>query len=320
MEAALEEAAHAKATVVRLRRERETMRQEISEKDQGLVGKLKAQLIDLENALTISRNATQTLRSQLDGYKTREEEDEILRRDLFQQLEKAGAFEFVGEGKEVLDQRELLELLSKKGHRNLTVQKLEGGKKRPTKGGLTLDTDDVTLNRGRLFDDAAEGIGISHSTFSPDSDSVVSRFHFPLLSAVTDVDAPGFSLVDKSSRLVRPAIRHTQFRFDQQESSQGHRRDESNRPATETSFNSTPSSRYSTVIRAENERTVNRSYISPFSSSREIGTPSFSQSYRPDSITCEQDWNESTNSTRQRRIRHEIYSNRLDRQPFYHGR
>ena len=70
----------------------------------------------------------------------------------------------------MLDQRELLELLSKKGHRNLTVQKLEGGKK-PRGGLLSLATDDVTLNRGKLFDEAAEGI--SHSTFSPDSDSVV---------------------------------------------------------------------------------------------------------------------------------------------------
>lgn len=130
LEKALEDIADAKSTIVRLRRERETLRTEIGEKDQGLVGKLQQKVKDLERALTSSRGATLTVKAELATAEKLSQEKigvlEIQVRELFDILQKTGGHEFVQDEHSVLDRQVLLDTLSQKYHRTMAIRSLEG--------------------------------------------------------------------------------------------------------------------------------------------------------------------------------------------------
>lgn len=188
---------------------------------------------------------------------------------------------------------------------------MEGGKK-SSRGPLSLDTDDATLNRGKRFDEAAEGI--SYSTFSPDSDSVVC-FSSRIARSFADKIDTGFSMVYAGSSIVQLALRSPQFRLRQQKSSIGQRQRPSS-TATDSPIDTSapfcrPPLRY--TASATDERITHLSRFRPLSSSLQISTSSFSESRRPDPITRKQDWDQPASTTRQRRIGRQVNPHRFVR-------
>lgn len=157
LEDALEDAADARATVARLRREREALEEEIAQKDEGLVGQLKSRVDELERNLFASRAVGETLRGELSNrqsaYKARIAALELQVRELFNMLKEAKTLESIRDDGGVLDRRELMDLMEKKIQRTKAIQRLEG-----------------TSGSGLQVEDAYEGSG------QPPSSPRKSRF------------------------------------------------------------------------------------------------------------------------------------------------
>jgi hypothetical protein len=161
LEKALDELADAKGAVVRLRKDREGLREELSLMDDGLVSRLKSRIEELEQALVTSRGATEALRGQLASTE-RSHRDEMRSHDLkFQELytmyqEMHGLDNSMGDDEPNLDRRELLASTEKRMHRIQAIKKLEGPSKRGTRdiGGEELVEVEVTSPRKSRFEDA----------------------------------------------------------------------------------------------------------------------------------------------------------------------
>lgn len=130
LEIALEDAADAKATISRMKREREALEEEIAQKDQGLVGKLKAQVEATERALVTSRSATQTLMSEMVEIERINQEKvtalETQAEGLFNMLDETNLLETIRDQDGTLDRTELVDLMQKKIQRTKAIRKLEG--------------------------------------------------------------------------------------------------------------------------------------------------------------------------------------------------
>ncbi|KAL8279166.1 hypothetical protein RQP46_008422 [Phenoliferia psychrophenolica] len=131
LEDALEDAADARATIARLRRERETLQEEIAEKDGDMTGQLKHRVTELERNLTTSRAVGEALKSELANteraYKNRIAALELQVRELFNMLKEAKTLEAIRDDSGVLDRRELMDMMEKKIQRTKAIQRLEGG-------------------------------------------------------------------------------------------------------------------------------------------------------------------------------------------------
>lgn len=139
LQEAIEDAADAKATVIKLKREQEALKEEIAQKDQGLVGKLKSRVDNLERALKTSRSATDTIKAELAGneriYQEKIVSLDLQNRELFTMLEETKALDSIaGEDKGILPRQELVDLLRKREERKKAVRKLEGSPR--TKSGV----------------------------------------------------------------------------------------------------------------------------------------------------------------------------------------
>lgn len=130
LDIAEEELAEAKSTIARLRRQREALEEEISQKDQGVVGELKARIGELESHLETSRAAGESLKSELSSthksYQDKMAALELQVRELFNMLKEAKTLESVRDDGGVLDRRELMNLMEKKIQRTKAIQRLEG--------------------------------------------------------------------------------------------------------------------------------------------------------------------------------------------------
>ncbi|KAK4699038.1 V-type H+-transporting ATPase subunit D, partial [Phenoliferia sp. Uapishka_3] len=130
LEIALEDAADARATIARLRRERDNLEDEIAEKDGGIAGQLKARIQDLERNLATSRAVSEALKVDLSNtertYQDRIAALELQVRELFNMLKEAKTLDSVRDDTGVLDRRELMDMMAKKIQRTKAIQRLEG--------------------------------------------------------------------------------------------------------------------------------------------------------------------------------------------------
>lgn len=130
LEDALDDASNSKVTIARLRREREALEEELSQKDQGLVGQLKTEVSEVKRALDTSRSATEALQGEV-AEAERVAFDkitalELANRQLFDMLSEANVLGSLGEDGDMLDRRELIALMEKKVQRSKAIKRLEG--------------------------------------------------------------------------------------------------------------------------------------------------------------------------------------------------
>lgn len=138
-QAAEDEAAEARALAVRLKLEKEALEDEISQGEDGLVGRLKAQLANMEQKLNVSRETTARLQGQLEEQKAGYEEQiaqlEAQIMELFRMLKEVGrgVDSILDSG--TMDRKTLVEKLEKHFQRNKTISILEGreGQRRKNK-------------------------------------------------------------------------------------------------------------------------------------------------------------------------------------------
>lgn len=151
-QAAEDEAAEARATAARLKVEKEVLEEEIAQGQDGLVGKLKAQVVHLEEKLGVSRETTSRLQGQLETQKAGYEEQiaqleaQIL--ELFRMLKEVGkGVDTILDGG-VMDRKTLVQQLEKDFQRRKTISILEGREghgrrlKNANKDGINEPMDD----------------------------------------------------------------------------------------------------------------------------------------------------------------------------------
>lgn len=160
-QAAESEAAEARATAARLILEKEALEEEISQGQDGLVGRLKVQLVHAEEKLRTSRETTSRLQGQLQTQKSGYEEQiaqlEQQIMELFRMLKEVGkGVETILDGG-VMDRKTLVQQLEKDFQRRKTISILEGreghGKRLVKTGGSSLDEvedeEDVDATPGK---------------------------------------------------------------------------------------------------------------------------------------------------------------------------
>ena len=134
-----DELAKSNATLFNLKREKETLEDEISQGDNGLVGVLKGKLAHLEDKLQVSRENTTRLQGQIEAQKTGYEEQitqlEAQIMELFRMLKEVGnGVDKIIENSGGMDRKTLIETLEKHLQRDKTIGILEGrGKERDRK-------------------------------------------------------------------------------------------------------------------------------------------------------------------------------------------
>lgn len=139
-QAAEDAAAEARALAVRLKLEKEVLEDEVAQGQEGLVGALKTQLAHLEAKLTVSRETTSRLQSQLHTQKIEYEdrisqlETQIL--ELFRMLKEFGNG-VVLDGN--MDRKALFETLEKKFQRQDTINILEGRRRKKLEGSSAVE-------------------------------------------------------------------------------------------------------------------------------------------------------------------------------------
>lgn len=126
-----DEAAEARAAAVRLKLEKEALEDELSGGLDGLAGRLKAQVSNLEERLSISRETTKRLQGQLESQRVSYDEKiaqleaQIL--ELFRMLKEGGkGVDTILDGTGSMDRKALVESLERTFQRHKTINKLEG--------------------------------------------------------------------------------------------------------------------------------------------------------------------------------------------------
>lgn len=125
-----EEAARLRSEAVRLKLEKEYLEDEIAQGGDGLVGRLKVQLAQMEGKLTVSRETTSRLQGQLETQKAGYEEQiaqleaQIL--ELFRMLKEAGKGTEGILDTSSMDRKTLVEALERQYQRTKTISILEG--------------------------------------------------------------------------------------------------------------------------------------------------------------------------------------------------
>jgi cytokinesis protein len=153
-QAAESEAADARAAAARLRLEREALEEEIAQGQDGLVGRLKAQVAHLEEKLNISRETTSRLQGQLEtqkgGYEEQIAQLEAQIMELFRMLKEVGkGVNTILDGG-AMDRKTLVQQLEKDFQRRKTIGILEG---REGHGAKVSNTD---TNFGNGVNEARE--------------------------------------------------------------------------------------------------------------------------------------------------------------------
>lgn len=125
------ETTEARATLAKLKLEKEALEGELSVGEEGRVRRLKAQIAVLEEKLAISRDNSSRLEGQLTtqraGYETRIEQLEAQIMELFRMLKEVGkgVNSILDEG-QVMDRKSLVEQLERDFQRRKTISILEG--------------------------------------------------------------------------------------------------------------------------------------------------------------------------------------------------
>ena len=135
LQAIEDEAAEARAYALQLKLEKDVLDAEISQGVDGLVGKLKGQIAQLEEKLAVSRANTARLQGKLEtqraGYEEQIAQLEAQIMELFRMLKEVGkGVEKVFENSGAMDRKSLIESLEKHLHRHKTISILEGREKR----------------------------------------------------------------------------------------------------------------------------------------------------------------------------------------------
>lgn len=140
------EAAEAKALAVRLKLEKEALEDEVAQGQDGLVGNLKIQLVQMEEKLKNSRETASRLQGQLETQKVAYEERiaqlEAQIMELFRMLKEVGVETILDRG--TVDQKTFIQTLEKTFQRHRTISILEGRarKKRSGVNGTAEDDDE----------------------------------------------------------------------------------------------------------------------------------------------------------------------------------
>lgn len=160
-----DEAAEARALAVRLKLEKEALEDEIAQGQDGLTGKLKAQITSLEEKLAVSRETTSRLHGQMEKQKASYEDKinqlEAQIMELFRMLKEVGkGVETILDGGTTMDRKALVETLEKTFQRRKTISILEGKEglnRRRTKGAKGFaevdeeeDDNDATPRKGSM--------------------------------------------------------------------------------------------------------------------------------------------------------------------------
>ncbi|KAJ3555998.1 hypothetical protein NM688_g2271 [Phlebia brevispora] len=129
-----DELAKAHASILRLRLEKESLEEEISQGGEGLVGTLKAKVAQLESKLQVSRDNTTRLQQQMaaqkSGYEEQIEQLEAQIMELFRMLKEVGrGVDKIIETSGGMDRKTLIETLEKHMQRDKTISILEGRNK-----------------------------------------------------------------------------------------------------------------------------------------------------------------------------------------------
>lgn len=200
LEDALEDASDARATIARLRRERETLEDELAQKDGGVVGQLKQRVGELERNLATSRQVGEALKGELTNteraYKSRIAALELQVRELFSMLKEAKTLEAIRDDGGVLDRRELMDMMEKKIQRTKAIQRLEGaGSSTPTGSSLEVGSpggdrarSGASSPRKSRFEDAPDEEVRKHIEDSLMSGAGILVRPLPALTATADPD------------------------------------------------------------------------------------------------------------------------------------
>lgn len=138
------EAAEAKALAVRLKLEKEVLEDEVAQGQEGLVGNLKIQLVQMEEKLKNSRETASRLQGQLEvqkiGYEERIAQLEAQIMELFRMLKEVGVEALVDRG--TMDQKAFIHTLEKTFQRHQTISILEGRSRKKKSGANGSIEDD----------------------------------------------------------------------------------------------------------------------------------------------------------------------------------
>lgn len=129
-QAAEDEAAEARAMAMRLKLEKEVLEDEIAQGQEGLIGRLKAQITQMEEKLNVSRETTSRLQGQLQtqkaGYEEQISQLEAQIMELFRMLKEVGkGVDTILDGG-TIDRKTLVEKLERNFQRHKTISILEG--------------------------------------------------------------------------------------------------------------------------------------------------------------------------------------------------
>lgn len=150
-----DEAAEARALAVRLKLEKESLEEEIAGGQDGLVGKLKADLASLDEKLAVSRETTSRLHGQLakqkQSYEDKISQLEAQIMELFRMLKEVGkGVETILDQGTTMDRKALVENLERNFQRKKTISILEG------KEGGSLRRKNKPSKLSSAFDDDGE--------------------------------------------------------------------------------------------------------------------------------------------------------------------
>ncbi|WVQ98293.1 hypothetical protein IAU59_005416 [Kwoniella sp. CBS 9459] len=147
LDEAVQELKSTKIALSRVQEEKRNLQEEISSGDDGRVGKLQAQVADLEEKLRRSRAATETVTDQMEGmkrdYEQRIADLELYIQELFNMLRETNHLDQVQEMTHgPIDRKKLIHDLREQWERKKTIRKLEGkGKKRQSRLGSTMEDE-----------------------------------------------------------------------------------------------------------------------------------------------------------------------------------
>lgn len=152
-----EEANNARAEAMRLKLQNEVLEHEIAEGQDGLVGRLKQQLMAMEQKLANSRETTTRLQGQLEvqksGYEQQIAQLELQILELFKMLKEMGSGEdkiferLLDTSNGGMDRKHLVKTLEKHFQRHQAFSILEGRDKKNTRGATADDEGEDDLER-----------------------------------------------------------------------------------------------------------------------------------------------------------------------------
>lgn len=159
LEAAETEAAEIRAHALRLKIEKETLEEEISQGLDGLVGQLKDKVSHLEQKLATARETTSRLQTQLEvqkaGYEEQIAQLEAQIMELFRMLKEVGkgVDKIIESNTGSMDRKTLIDVLNRHLERTKTIDILEGKARRRKKAGGD-EGEDETEGSGQESRDA----------------------------------------------------------------------------------------------------------------------------------------------------------------------